>query len=204
ERAFRAPVYSWYGLAEKAALAGERLGDTRLHVLPSYGYVYLRGENGQVITEAETPGEIIATGFTNQATQFVNYHTGDIGLWSSAGTGRLGAFLTRILERVEGRAQELALSAGGRKISMCAINMHSDIFDRIRQFRFVQRRRGEILMQIIRKPGYGAEDENEIISGMTEKFGADMKLDIEYIDRLPRAQSGKARFLVQHLDLTEA
>lgn len=201
ERAFGAPVYSWYGHAEKAALAGERFGHSQLHVIPGYGYIYLRADDGSIITASDTPGEIITTGFTNQGTQFVNYRTGDIGLWSAEAYGKLGNMQTRVLQRVEGRAQELALTGDGRRISMCAINMHSGIFDAVRQFRFVQRRAGEIEMHIVAKNSFTENDERKILQGVSEKFGADMKLTIEHVTELPTTSRGKARFLVQHLDL---
>ncbi len=203
ERAFSAPVYSWYGHAEKAVLAGEALGSANLHILPRYGYAYLRDDDGSLITKPGVAGEIIATGFTNQATQFVNYRTGDIGVWAESDFELMGAKFTRTLERVEGRKQELAITAQGRKISMCAINMHSNIFDAVKQFRFVQNKRGEISMEIVRKREYTVEHEAEIKSGVGEKFGADMQLELRYVDSLPRTKSGKARFLIQNLDLTE-
>jgi phenylacetate-coenzyme A ligase PaaK-like adenylate-forming protein len=203
ERAFSAPVYSWYGHAEKAALAGEALGSSHLHVLPRYGYVYLRGDDGSLITGPGVAGEIIATGFTNQATQFVNYRTGDIGVWAEKDLALMNNRFTRTLERVEGRQQELAITASGRKISMCAINMHSNIFDAVKQFRFVQNKRGEIRMEIVRKREYTAVNEAEIKTGVGEKFGSDMALELRYVDSIPRTKSGKARFLLQNLDLSE-
>jgi phenylacetate-CoA ligase len=194
EKAFDATVYSWYGHAEKAVLAAENPGRTELHVLPTYGYVYLRSEDGRIIEEPGIPGEIIATGFTNQATQFINYRTGDIGVWADSND-----LSSRVLERVEGRAQELAITATGRKISMAAINMHTDIFDHVKQFRFVQDRKGAIKMEIVRKRGYSPGDERTIRDGVSRKLGADMELDISYVDSIPRASSGKARFMVQKL-----
>ncbi len=201
EKAFSAPVYSWYGHAEKAVLAGEAPGSTKLHVLPRYGYAYLRADDGSVITKPGVPGEIIATGFTNQATQFVNYHTGDIGVWAEDDFALMKNGFTRTIERVEGRLQELAITAEGRKISMCAINMHSDIFDGVKQFRFVQDKRGAIRMEIVRKKEYTEQDEQRIKAGVSEKFGADMQLEVRYVDSIPRTKSGKARFLIQNLDI---
>jgi phenylacetate-CoA ligase len=198
EKAFDVTVYSWYGHAEKAVLAAEKPGRTELHVLPTYGYVYLRSEDGKTIEEPGVPGEIIATGFTNQATQFVNYRTGDIGVWAESHDSS-----SRVLERVEGRVQELAVTATGRKISMAAINMHTDIFDHVKQFRFVQNRKGAIKMEIVRKSDFSRDDERIIRDGVSEKLGEDMELEIGYVDSIPRARSGKARFLVQKLNSNE-
>jgi len=195
ESAFGATVYSWYGHAEKAVLAAEKPGGTDLYVLPTYGYAYLRSEDGAIVTKPGIPGEIIATGFTNRATHFVNYRTGDVGTWTdSIDPGY------RVLKKIEGRAQELAITAGGRRISMTAINMHTDIFDHVKQFRFVQDVKGRIRMEIVRKSDYSSKDERYIIDGISEKLGEDMELEIAYVDSIPRAKSGKARFLVQNIE----
>lgn len=196
ERAFGVPVYSWYGHAERAILAPEFPGSTDLHVLPTYGFAYLRADDGSIVTNPGVPGEIIATGFTCQGTQFVNYRTGDIGIWADRPD-----VTARVFERVEGRVQELAVTATGRKISMTAINMHSDIFEQVKQFRFVQDEKGMIRMEIVRKSDYSDVDEREINRGVTEKFGDDMKLEIAYVDSIPLAKSGKARFLIQNLEM---
>jgi phenylacetate-CoA ligase len=201
EQAFGAPVYSWYGHAEKAVLAGEIPGSAHLYVVPTYGYMYLLSDVGKELTDPGLPGEIIATGFTNSATHFVNYRTGDIGVW--ADPGRVEQWpshgVCRVLERVEGRAQELAITESGRRISMASINMHSDIFSSVKQFRFVQNRRGSIRLEIVRKRDFTPEDDRRIREGIQRKFGADMSLEVIYRDSLPRARSGKARFLIQNV-----
>ncbi len=201
EKAFGVNVYSWYGHAEKAVLAAELPGRPELHVIPTYGYMYLLSDDDRMIAEPGVPGEIIATGFTNQATQFVNYRTGDIGIW--ADPDKLGIKpthgVTRILERVDGRAQELAITSTGRKISMAAINMHTDIFDSVKQFRFVQNRKGSIRMEIVRKADFTKMSEQNIRKGVGEKLGRDMSLEITYVDSLPKAASGKTRFLIQNI-----
>ena len=197
--AFGAPVYSWYGHAEKAALAFENGDSDELHIFPSYGYVYLRGEGGTIITGLGVPGEIIATGFTNLATQFVNYRTGDIGVWASGAPRKIGNTFMRTLARVEGRAQEFAITSSGCKISMSNMNMHGDIFDAVKQFRFVQDTRGKIKMEIVRKSDFSIEDAQKISRGVGEKLGEDMTLELSYVDSLPRARSGKGRWMEQKL-----
>ncbi|MCH9030851.1 MAG: hypothetical protein IIB00_01135 [candidate division Zixibacteria bacterium] len=197
--AFDAPVYSWYGHAEKAALAFENGDSDELHILPSYGYVYLRGESGTIVTEAGVPGEIIATGFNNIATQFVNYRTGDIGVWASEAPRRIGNTFMRTLARVEGRVQEFAITNSGRKISMCSMSLHINAFDAIKQIRFIQNERGKILMEIVRKSEYSERDERKILSGVSEALGEDMQLMLRYVESLPRASSGKTGFIVQKL-----
>lgn len=197
--AFGVPVYSWYGHAEKAALAFESGDSDELHIFPSYGYIYLRAADGTIVTEPGVSGEIIATGFTNLATQFVNYRTGDIGVWASETPRKIGNSFMRTLARVEGRAQEFAITDSGRKISMCAMSIHVGMFDAIKQLRFIQNERGKILMEIVRKSNYSESDESKILSAVGEALGEGMRLTLRYVESFPRASSGKGRFMEQKL-----
>ena len=200
EKAFGANVYSWYGHAEKAVLAAELPGRTELHVLPTYGYIYLLSDSDEMIVKPGIAGEIIATGFTNQATQFVNYRTGDIGVWADPDKAGIDPTygVARVLERVEGRVQELAVTSTGRRISMTAIS--TSIFDSVKQFRFVQNRKGSIRMEIVRKVGFTTDHELRIRKSIEGKLGSDMSLEITFVDSLPKAGSGKTRFLIQNIE----
>ena len=46
--------------------------------------------------------------------------------------------LIQTLERVMGGVQEVIITSAGRRISMTAIDLHDRIFDRLRQFQFLQ------------------------------------------------------------------
>src|SRR5205823_86959 len=119
-------VVNWYGHAEKAVLAAECPAFSGYHVQPSYGFVELIRRDGSVIHEPGEVGEIVATGFVNRATVFVRYRTEDFASWAPPGRCNCGLETPRLL-RIEGRLQELLLTATGRRISMTAINFHDRI-----------------------------------------------------------------------------
>lgn len=199
EEVMKCRVWSFYGHAERAALAGECEYSTYYHISPEYGYLELIGNDGNKTTKDGETGEIVATGFNNFATPFIRYKTMDLGVFSSkkCQCGRQH----QLLERIEGRLQELIVTRTGRLISMTAINMHSDVFDNIKQFQFYQDKKGEVIFNVVKKNTYTGKDTEYIKRELYKKLGDDMKLEIRFLDHIPRTKSGKYRFLIQKLPI---
>ena len=197
ESVLKCRLYSWYGHSERAVLAGETEDSNNYYLCPEYGYTELVDKNGDVITDEGVPGEIVATGFNNYVTPFIRYKTGDVAAWKKTPPGSRRH--QRVFDRIEGRLQELIVTATGRKISMTAINMHSDVFDNIRQFQFVQEEKGKVLFNIVKKPSYTDRDTDYIIQELKKKLGADMDLSIQFVDKISMTESGKHKFLIQKL-----
>jgi phenylacetate-coenzyme A ligase PaaK-like adenylate-forming protein len=199
-RAFpNARLVSWYGHAEQAAFAPQCGTSVRLHSQPLYGFTELLGQGDLEAPEGKM-GEIVATSFWNQAMPFIRYRTMDYGLRGPdlcPACGRWG--LT--LERIEGRLQEMIVTSTGRWISMTALNMHTNVFDTVKQFQFHQSQPGQVELRLIPKPEYGSGAERKIRSALEEKLGRDVVLRIVPVETIPKTRSGKFRFLDQELSL---
>jgi len=199
EKAFKCRVFSFYGHAEKAALAGECEHSTFYHISPEYGYLELIGRDGTRVTKDSDIGEIVVTGFNNYATPFIRYKTMDLGIWSNKEC-RCGRQY-QLLERIEGRLQEFIVTGTGRLISMTAINMHSDVFDNVKQFQFYQDTPGKVIFKVVKKKTYSDRDNTKISNELLKKLGEDMELKIVFVDEIPRTARGKLRFLEQKLNI---
>jgi len=195
EEVMKCRVCSFYGHSERAALAGECEYSSYYHIFPEYGYLELIGNDGNEVTRDRETGEIVATGFNNFATPFIRYKTMDLGVFSTKKC-RCGRQY-QLLERIEGRLQELIVTKAGRLISMTAINMHSDVFDNIKQFQFYQDKKGGVIFYVVKKNTYTKRDTEYIKRELHKKLGDDMKLEIRFVDHIPRTKSGKYRFLIQ-------
>ena len=199
EEVFQCRVYSWYGHAEMAALAGECEKSTHYHIFPEYGFVELIGDDGNPVTEEDGVGEIIATGFNNFVCPLIRYRTMDLAVPSNTRCECERNYV--LLEKVNGRLQELIITETGRLISMAAINMHSDVFDNVKQFQFCQEQKGKVFFNIVRKETYTDRDTEYIRRELYKKLGNDMDLTIRFVEHIPRTQSGKYRFLIQKLPI---
>jgi phenylacetate-CoA ligase len=200
EQAFQCRVYSWYGQTEKVCLAGECEHSSKLHIFPEYGFTELLDEAGNKIEEPGIIGEIVATGFLSCCMPLIRYRTMDMASYAP-GYCELCGRRYRLFERIEGRLQEFIVTATGRYISMTAINMHSPVFDNVRQFRFYQDTPGKVILKIVPKNSYGEQDEANIRRELALKLGPDVELIIELVDEIPRTLRGKYRFLEQKLPL---
>ena len=200
EEVFQCRVYSWYGHAEECCLAGECEKSNYYHIFSEYGYTELIGEDGKQVNEENKLGEIVATGFNNYVCPFIRYRTMDMAIKGKNNCNQCGRQF-QLLKKIEGRLQEMILTKTNRYISMTAINMHSDVFDNIKQFQFFQEEKGKVFFNIIRKNSYTEKDTEYIYRELNKKLGNDMDLIIHFVDHIPRTKNGKYRFLIQKLPI---
>jgi phenylacetate-CoA ligase len=197
---FGGRIFSHYGHYEQAVLAGFCEKADTYHVLPQYGLAELVDENGQQVTKNGAIGEIVGTSFIMRATPFVRYRTSDFASLEGFRCEECGRPY-QIWRRIEGRLQEFMVTARGRLISMTAINFHDDIFDHVKQFQFLQKRKGEIIFRYIPKEGCTDEVVGDIKRRLRAKMGEDVDLEMARVGDIQLTKRGKHRFLVQELDI---
>jgi phenylacetate-CoA ligase len=86
-------------------------------------------------------------------------------------------------------------------ISMTALNMHTDVFDRVQQVQFYQREKGKVELRLRRKSGFSERDSRSILAALEEKMGDTMEITLNFTDEIPLGPSGKFRFVIQELKL---
>jgi phenylacetate-CoA ligase len=196
---FGCRVFSWYGNSEQTVLAGECEESTRYHIFPEYGIVELIGRDGLPVEGPGAMGEVVTTSLINPICPLIRYRTMDVAVLGEAPCSCGRAY--PMLDRVEGRLQEFIVTKDRRFISMTAVNMHSDVFDSVAQFQFYQKREGEVLMRIVKKPGYNDRDTERILRELNKKFEGDVDVTIRFVGIIPRTRRGKYQFLIQDLPL---
>lgn len=199
EEVFGCRMFTWYGMSEKVLLGGECEHDTAYHMFPEYGYLEVVDRSGQPIREDGGTGEIVGTGFLNRAMPMIRYRTGDIGKLRLRPC-RCGRSYP-LIERIEGRLQEMLVGKDGNLISFTALNMHSDVFDRVRQYQFYQDKRGFVELCIVPLAGYSASDEARILKALIEKTGDQIEYRVRVMDAIPLTPRGKAKVIDQQLKL---
>ncbi len=199
---FQCRVYSWYGHAEQAVLAGECEKSTSYHVFPEYGIIELVNQNGEIITDDNVIGEIVATGLNNFIMPMIRYKTKDLGKLSKS-TCKCGRKYPLITE-LDGRIQEMILANGGNLISLTAVLAaikRLEGYPQLEKVQFIQEKKGEVLIKIVKGKSYSKADEKEIMDGVEQKFGKDLKIMIVYVDDIQPTSLGKHRFLIQKLPI---
>ncbi|HMK36311.1 MAG TPA: hypothetical protein VK463_14650 [Desulfomonilaceae bacterium] len=198
ERVFpRARFFSFYGHAELTILAPWCESSREYHLCPFYGLTEVIAADGTEVDEGNE-GELVGTSFHMRATPFIRYRTMDMAVRGGDRCLSCGRH-ARMLKRITGRSHEVIVTSTGRHISMTALNMHTDVFDNVRQFQFFQDTPGKVEFRAIRKRAYSDSDTVKIRHELETKLGSDMKLEIRFVDEIPRSPSGKFRFLEQKL-----
>jgi phenylacetate-CoA ligase len=204
EEVFQCRVFSWYGQSEMVALASECENNTDYHSFPQYGITEVIQGKADKETGEDQLGEIIATGFNNYACPFIRYRTMDLAL------PRRGSCLCGrnypLLEKVEGRLQDLIITSDKRFITLTALvfAQHFSAFSKIQKMQLVQEKEGELIVKIIKARQYSNNDESEILSKMEQAVGDGLRIKFDYVAQIPREKNGKYRFLIQKLPINIA
>ncbi|MEI8166411.1 MAG: AMP-binding protein, partial [Chloroflexales bacterium] len=112
--AFQCPVRDTYGMGEIAVGASECAHGT-LHLWPDTGKLEVLAAVTDTVAPPGTTGRFIATGLLNAAMPLIRYEVGDRGQLAPTTTCACGRTLP-VIERIEGRINDLILTPDGRKV----------------------------------------------------------------------------------------
>ena len=175
-----------YGMSEGVANFSEcPLG--RLHVDEDFAAV-------EFVPRGDGTGAIIGTNFTNLATPLIRYEVGDFATpaTDACQCGRGG----RIVVAVDGRLEDYVLLPNGARVGRLD-HVFKDMLV-VREAQLVQRRVDALEVRIVRAAGFDSAAEAAIRREFAQRLG-DMRIVIEYVDALPRTNTGKLRFVVSEL-----
>lgn len=201
EEVFQCRVYSFYGQSEQVCIAGECEESEIYHIQPEYGITEILDVNGNELKSENEIGEIIATGFINDAMPFIRYRTGDLATISNhkCSCGRNH----RLIKRIEGRDHEYIVTRDGRVVSLTGLihGQHFLAFSKIKKLQFYQRQKGEIEIRIVKNPGFSVRDETEISRGIMKCLIQGIELKFVYLNDIPVSTRGKHKFLIQEVKI---
>jgi len=193
-RAFDARVFPMYGHSERLIIAAPCEDTDVLHHTPDYGVCELVREDGSACTEPGERGELVGTGLLNRSMPLVRYRTGDYATLAESAC-ECGRNWDRFTD-VEGRwKQDMLEGRTGASISVTALNMHGDMFDRVARYQYYQETPGECLLRVMAAPGFSEDDERAILKAYADKVGDELTFKIEVVDDIPLTERGKLKML---------
>jgi phenylacetate-CoA ligase len=197
--AFKIRPIGLYGANERVVLASGCEYSSEYHIYPEFGFVELLDEKGEVITEPDVRGEIVATSFINYAMPLIRYKTGDIATYSNhkCECGRNHILLTNI----EGRTREFAIAKNGDKI-LFGYSIYGDLWksgNLFKQIQFIQNKVGEIEVKVVPTNTSGKVKERiiEILYNNSQLFN----YNINIVSEIERTSSGKQQIFLQNIKL---
>jgi phenylacetate-CoA ligase len=193
-------IYDHYGNTERNALVMECERGS-YHIIPEYGIIELIGENDKEIINNGLKGELVATGF-NYVMPFIRYKTEDIAV-NSEQTCSCGRKFP-LLKRIEGRLQEFIVAKNGDLISLgpAVFGIHSSEWTKVNEIQIVQKKKGELLINIVKDPSFSDKEVKEHIFNLCgERFERQFEFDVAFVGEISRTSRGKYRYLDQRLEI---
>ncbi|MDH5534950.1 MAG: hypothetical protein OEZ08_05165 [Betaproteobacteria bacterium] len=185
EEAFGAPIHDRYGVSE-FCVSMTQCRAQRLHVDMEFCIV-------EVEIEEETAdwvrGPMLVTGLSNDATPFIRYRIGDVGTRSKhpCTCGRAGdVFLD-----VDGRIEDYVVTPEGRRVGRMDHIFKAQLD--VAEAQILQETQDALEVLIVRRPSYDEKSEQGLLEQFRSRLGDTIKIDLNYVDAIPREPNGKLR-----------
>lgn len=199
-RVFDAPIVAHYGHSERVLMAGTLPGDDRYFFWPQYGWLELVDGRGRAITQPGRLGYVVGTSFDNRVMPFVRYRTGDLATLAPAQHPQLARFPA--VEHIAGRVQEFIVCRDGRLVSITALGTaHFPQLSAVESMQYEQERPGALKLNVVVDGELAARDGRRIASAVEARLQGGCRVEVCQVPRIARTPRGKARMLVQRLDL---
>ncbi|HSN19645.1 MAG TPA: hypothetical protein VLS49_03155 [Usitatibacter sp.] len=199
-RVFGCPVLAHYGHSERVLMAGTMPDDGRYFFWPQYGWLELLDARDRPITEPGRLGYVVGTSFDNRVMPFVRYRTGDLAMRGEGGHPRLAGHAA--VEHVSGRVQEFIACRDERLASITTLGTaHFPELSTLDAIQYEQERPGELRLKVVAEGTLDPRAARRIAGAIEEKLQGGCTVTVVQVPRIERTPRGKARMLVQRLDL---
>ena len=186
EKAFGAPVFDWYGSAERVVLIFT-CEKGKYHVNPEFGYVeFMPSQDGK--------HEIIATGLHNWLMPLIRYKINDTVILEDANFSCPCGRHLPVVKEICGRRDDYIKTSDGRMVGRL-----THIFKDVRNIAEAQIRQDdlrEVIILVVPFSGFNRRDEKRILSNARARLGKQMKISVETVRNIPRTESGKFRTVI--------
>jgi len=185
QQAFGCKVFNQYGSREIPNIACEcRLGN--LHVFTD-----------MVMLESvplENENRLLVTSLTNRLMPMIRYDIGDSGRLLD---GECACGLPfPLMEMDLCRQNDLIRTRSGKTVHPSYFNRLLYGQTHIRQYQWVQRDLDRITLNLVASPPLGAYTLASLAASLRRDVDAQMVLEVNYLDAIPRTVSGKHRFVI--------
>jgi phenylacetate-CoA ligase len=105
-------------------------------------------------------------------------------------------------ERIVGRLQEFVVCRDRRLVSITTLGVaHFPELAAVEAIQYEQSRPGELVLKVVADPPLGARDASRIAAAVAAKTQGGCDVQVVQVERIARTPRGKARMLVQNLDI---
>ncbi len=199
DRAFNCSVVDTYGMSELAAAASE-CEEKNMHLWPDTGIVEVLSDDMDLPVPDGECGRLICTGLINFDMPLIRYQVGDRGALAPKGTRCLCGRNLPVLERIDGRIDDVILTRDGRRIGRLDSIFKSNL--PVIEAQLIQEQIDMMRVKVVPAPGFDDAAEEQLRKRITERVGA-IRLVVEKVGKIERGRNGKFKFVVNQLSISE-
>ena len=197
ESAFCCRVFDYYAAAERVIFSVECDHHRGHHLCEEYGLTEVLDEHGQPAAIG-SEGVLVGTSLHNMGMPLIRYQTTDRAAFKTqrCTCGRA----LRLMEDITTKAEDLLRLKDGRLISPSVLTHPFKPLDSIEGSQLVQTDVDRLLVRI--QPGgeFGEHQRQHLTRELKARLGADMRIDFELVDELPRTSRGKFKWVISQVD----
>lgn len=198
ERAFGARVLDTYGIGEGMQVSAqcEEHGLYHIHALDVI--VECVDDAGHPVPPGQT-GHLLLTRLHAGPMPLIRYRVGDLGILTTKACpcGRGFAAIAG-MESIQGRETDVVVTPSGNRLIVHFFTGILNHFPEIESFQVVQEDPRSILVRVVPDTGYSEATPPRIVAALRKK-GADLEIEVDTVDEIPTAPSGKRRFVVSRV-----
>lgn len=185
EKAFDCKVVDHYGHSEPGIYVSGQCIEGHYHIYTN-----------DVIAEVTEDGSLLETSLHNKSMPFIRYKVGDLvdGIHHGCNCG----ISTPFFKKIYGRESSIIYTADGRVTSSIGFDQ---IFrgNNIRLGQIVQNKKGALILNLVIEKKFTKVDEINVLSKLHERVGIDTKVEIKYLEDIPKAKSGKYNLVISNV-----
>jgi phenylacetate-CoA ligase len=200
EKALGCGVFDKYGSREFSGIAWECEQHDGHHVVAE-SYIVEILKDGAPAKPGEW-GEVVITDLNNFCAPLIRYRVGDLAVAMdddvACGCGR---GLPKI-GRIEGRVQAIIVGRNGAYVpGTFFAHLFKDYDHVVRQYQVMQEELGAIRLRIIKALRFDEATFQEVLELLREFLGQDMRIEVEFVDRIEMVHTGKHQGTISRLAL---
>ncbi len=197
---FGCPILSHYGHSERVLMAASMPDDDRYFFWPQYGHFELLDAENRPVTQPGKLGFVVGTSFDNKVMPFLRYRTGDLAMLSEREHPALPGHPA--CERIVGRLQEFIVCRDQRLMSITTLGVaHFPELAEVETIQYEQDRPGKLVLKVVADHRLTGEQARRIAGAVAAKTQGGCEVEVAQVESIARTPRGKARMLVQNLDI---
>jgi len=196
---FGAPVANEFGSRDIGFTAHEA-PDGQMLLMSESIILEVLDEQGRPVEPGET-GEAVMTALESQAQPFIRYRTGDV-VRVTQEPCRSGKGL-HVIGEVLGRTTDFVVRSDGTIMHALAVIYVLRAVEGVGEFKIIQHSVKDIEVLVVPNTRWREEGRAEIETGLRKRLGEDIRVDLRLLEHIPVEASGKHRYVVSEVPLSE-